>query len=139
MWRFPQTVYAPEPPQSLYWEEYREIWMNARYPDLFAESMRTDGAYSEDNAIMLMERFTEDPTGFMRVLATTPADQADRVGDQLAYNADYRILDAFRKKVEEIRTALVDGLVKGTATQAEVDAAGGILERIIEFERRRAR
>ena len=72
MWKFPQTVYAPEPPQSLYWEEYREVWMNARYPDLFAESMRADGAFAEDNAIMLMERFTKDPTGFIRVLAATP-------------------------------------------------------------------
>ncbi len=134
---FPQTVQAAGEPTAVPMDAYKAVWQNARYADLFSEPMRADGAYTEQIAAILMARFTADPSVFMRALGVAPANQIDRVGDLLAYNAGYGGLAALRAKVQGLRSTLADALKTGASRQSDVDAADRLLTRIAEFEKRK--
>lgn len=86
-----------------------------------------------------MKRFTADPAGFIRALGVAPEVQAERVCDQLAYNASYRDLTVFRRVVEELRESFVQGLTEGTSRETDVAAVDRLLERIDDFAARRGR
>lgn len=70
---FPETVQAAAEPTPVPMDLYTGIWQKARYGDLFSEAMRTDGAYTEQIAAILMDRFTAEPSVFIR-----PASQTGR-------------------------------------------------------------
>ncbi len=135
VFRFPQDVEPlskPEPGTKTFGpREYDAVWRTARYADLFNETLRTDGWLTEQAAIVLMDRFSADPTGFVRSLAVAPDKEVERVGDCLAYNADYRDLNSCRKQVE--------GLKKGFPPGKELDVLDNLLERITQFEIRMGR
>jgi hypothetical protein len=122
-----------------YMHSYEAIWANARYADLFAEQMRNDASLAEQGAHFLMKRFTADPAGFIRALGVAPEVQAERVCDQLAYNASHRDLTVFRRVVEELRESFVQGLTEGTSRETDVAAVDRLLERIDDFAARRGR
>jgi hypothetical protein len=134
---FPETVQAAAGPAAVPMDAYKAVWQNACYADLFSEPMRTDGAYSEQIAAILMARFTANPSLVIRALGVAPANQADRVGDLLAYNVSYGGLGAFRLKVEGLSSALADGLKTGASRQTDIDAVDRLLKRIAEFEKRK--
>jgi hypothetical protein len=135
VFRFPQDVEPLSDPGSVSgtarYEEYNAIWSAARYADLFNEPLHTDGGLSEEIAIVLMERFTADPTGFVRALAVAPVKEVERVGDFLAYNADYGDLNAYRKQVEDLKRDFPSG--------KELDVLDKLLDRITQFEIRMGR
>lgn len=134
---FPETVQAATAPAAVPMDAYKAVWQNARYADLFSEPMRTDGAYTEQIASILMARFTANPSIFIRALGVAPANQADRVGDLLAYNAGYGDPGAFCLKVEDLRSTLATGLKTGASRQTDIDAADRLLKRIAESEKRK--
>ncbi len=137
MFAFPQSVQEIlEPTNAEVMDGFDDIWRKARYADLFCETLRTDGALSEQISVILGDRFDADPAGFIRALARAPQKQVDRVGYLLAYNADYGDLGAFRRKVEGLKQGLVAGVAEGTSTQGEVDAVDRLLERIDRFGKR---
>ena len=86
---------------------------------------------AESAAVVLMERFSADPTGFVRALAVAPAKEVGIVGDFLAYNADYRDLNAYRQQVMDLKRDFPSG--------KELDVLDKLLDRITQFEVRMGR
>jgi len=127
---FPRSVLPPTTYGHPHGETYTAMWLGARYADLFAEPLFTDGWMSEQISVVLMERFGADPVGFVRALVLATTKQAEMVGDFLAYNADYGDLAAFREKVESLKEELT--------AEDDVRAVDGLLERIDLYRERRA-
>lgn len=129
--RFPQSVEQayPDPVGGAeHFRGYDAIWREARYADLFNETLRTDGATAEQIAVILMARFTADPAGFVQVLSATPDKEVERVGDSLAYNADYGDLGEYRKRVEDLKKDFPSG--------KELDVLDKLLDRITQYKSR---
>lgn len=117
----------PAVPNAFSPEAFYAIWMDARYPELFNETLRCDGWKSESMAFVLMTRFDQDPLGFLRALSRAYTKEVERVGDLLVYYADYQDLDAFRQRIESLR--------KETSDQGELRTLDVILQSIEEFKR----
>ncbi|MGE5580241.1 MAG: hypothetical protein ACM3WU_09385 [Bacillota bacterium] len=111
-------------------ETYTAMWLNARYADLFAEPLFTDGWLSEQISVILMDRFKADRIGFVRALALATTKQAEMVGDCLAYIAHYGDVAAFRDEVESLKEALTD--------EGETGVVDALLKRIDLSRERRA-
>lgn len=130
VFQFPHDVEPPsdsEPGGKTYGPSaFDAIWKTARYADLFNETLRTDGWMAEQAAVVLMERFNADPTGFVRALAAASPKEVENVGHLLAYNADYKDMDAYRQQVMDLKKDFPSG--------KELDVLDKLLDRITQFE-----
>lgn len=134
---FPQSVeqIRPNPVGADHFmakeQAYDTMWRKARFADLFNEPSRTDGAVTDQISIILMARFVADPSGFVKALSLASAKDTDLVGDLLAYNADYKDLNAYRAKMEALKKEFPSG--------KELVVLDRLLDRLTQFEIRMGR